>query len=255
MMLGCFFSLAAPPALADPLHWIRQLGVPGDDQSHGVSADGLGNVYIAGTTAGSLGGPSAGGVDAFISKYNAAGNLLWTRQLGTTAGDGSFGVSADALGNVYISGQTSGNLGGPSSGADDAFVTKYDAAGNLKWTRQLGSSAVDSGNAISADGLGNVFVAGGTSGSLGGAIAGSEDAFVGKYDAEGALQWTRQLGTLSVDYAWGASADGLGGVYINGYTLDGLGGSSAGGQDAFLARYDSEGTLQWTRQFGTDGDD
>ena len=43
--------------------------------SHGVSADGLGNVYISGYTDGSLGGPNAGGDDAFVSKYDAAGTL------------------------------------------------------------------------------------------------------------------------------------------------------------------------------------
>ena len=43
--------------------------------------------------------------DAFVSKYDATGNLLWTEQLGTASDDGSHGVSADGLGNVYISGE------------------------------------------------------------------------------------------------------------------------------------------------------
>ena len=108
--------------------------------SYGVSADGLGNVYISGYTYGSLGGPNAGSDDAFVSKYDAAGTLQWTRQLGTSAIDRSYGVSADGLGNVYISGYTSGSLGGPNAGGNDAFVSKYDAAGTLQWTRQLGTS-------------------------------------------------------------------------------------------------------------------
>ena len=92
--------------------------------SYGVSADGLGNVYISGYTGGSLGGPNAGGNDAFVSKYDAAGNFQWTRQLGTSASDLSYGVSADGLGNVYFSGYTLGSLGGPNAGGDDAFVVK-----------------------------------------------------------------------------------------------------------------------------------
>jgi hypothetical protein len=47
--------------------------------SNDVSADGLGSVYIAGQTGGSLGGLNAGLDDAFLSKYAANGNLLWTR--------------------------------------------------------------------------------------------------------------------------------------------------------------------------------
>ena len=86
--------------------WTRQLGTSADDDSYGVSADGLGNVYISGYTDGSLGGPNAGSDDAFVSKYDAAGNFQWTRQLGTSATDDSYGVSADGLGNVYFSGYT-----------------------------------------------------------------------------------------------------------------------------------------------------
>ena len=61
--------------------------------------------------------------------------------------DDSFGVSADGLGNVYISGYTDGSLGGPNAGGDDAFVSKYDAAGNFQWTQQLGTSATDESSA------------------------------------------------------------------------------------------------------------
>ncbi|NOZ38935.1 MAG: PEP-CTERM sorting domain-containing protein [Planctomycetes bacterium] len=54
----------------------------------------------------------------------ATHSLEWTEQLGTSSLDESSGVSADGLGNVYISGFTSGNLGGPNAGGWDAFVAK-----------------------------------------------------------------------------------------------------------------------------------
>ena len=104
----------APTARAEFLEWTRQLGTSSNDSSSGVSADGLGNVYISGSTEGSLGGANAGLQDAFVSKYDAAGNFLWTRQLGTTNGDYSYGVSADGLGNVYISGATYAAWAGPT---------------------------------------------------------------------------------------------------------------------------------------------
>lgn len=52
----------------------------------------------------------------------------WVRQLGTSAADHSWGVSADGLGNVYISGETYGSLGGPSAGGNDAFVARFMAS-------------------------------------------------------------------------------------------------------------------------------
>jgi hypothetical protein len=203
-----------------------------------VSADGLGNVYISGDTQGSLGGPFAGGsYDAFVRKYDAAGNPQWTRQLGTSLSDVSSGVSADGLGNVYLSGTTLGSLGGTNAGGQDAFVSKYDAAGNLQWTRQLGTSSTDQSRGVSADGLGNVYISGYTNGSLGGTNAGGDDAFVSKYDAAGNLQWTQQLGTSSFDSNHGVSADGLGNVYFSGDTNGSLGGTNAGNNDAFVAKF------------------
>jgi hypothetical protein len=143
-----------------------------------VSADRLGNFYISGYTTGSLGGQNAGHADAFVSKYDAAGNVQWSRQLGTTSNDASHGVSADGLGNVYIS----GDMGGPIAGAYDAFVTKYDAAGNLQWTQQLGASGTHTpSESVSADGQGNVYISGYTDGSLGEQNAGAYDAFLAKY--------------------------------------------------------------------------
>ncbi len=64
----------------------------------------------------------------------------WMRQIGTTETDLSLDVSADGLGNVYISGYSDGSLEGPNAGGSDAFVSKYDASGTLQWTRQFGTS-------------------------------------------------------------------------------------------------------------------
>ena len=111
------------------------------------------------------------------------GNLLWTRQLGTSFGDESSHMSADGLGNIYISGYTTGSLAGPNAGGTDAFVGKYDEAGNLHWTRQLGTENSGLEVACRPTALGNVYISGSTEGSLGGTNAGNYDAFVSKYDA------------------------------------------------------------------------
>jgi hypothetical protein len=236
---------------AQNVAWTRQLGTVGSDQSRGVSADSLGNVFISGQTTGSLSGSNAGLEDSFVSKYDAAGNLLWTQQFGTSNSDIAYGVVADGVGNAYVTGFTYGSLGGPSTGGADAYVRKYDTSGNLLWTRQLGTSSVDSSVGVSADGLGNVYISGNTEGSLGGPNAGGRDAFVTKYDAAGVLKWTRQLGTSADDLSFGVSADHLGNVFISGYTDGSLGGPKAGGADAFVSKYDSAGALVWSRQLGT----
>ncbi|TWT31024.1 Beta-propeller repeat protein [Posidoniimonas corsicana] len=246
-----FLSFSSTNAVT--LDWIKQIGSAGRDDSWGTSADGLGNVYISGYTEGDLGGPNAGISDAFVSKFNSAGDLLWTRQLGSIANDYSRGVSADGLGNVYVSGHTRGDLGGVNAGSYDVFLSKFDSAGNLLWTEQLGSNASDEDWGVTADRLGGVYVSGSTAGALGAENFGSYDGFVSKYDSDGKLLWTEQIGLSRIDQSFGVSSDGLGNVYISGFTFGSLGGANAGQTDAFVSKYDASGNRLWVQQLGTVG--
>lgn len=232
--------------------WIRQFGTSTIDEARSVSADKLGNVFIGGTSSGGLsGGISSGVQDAFVSKYNSSGSLVWTRLFGTSMEDTTFSVSADGSGNVYAAGYTSGSLDGSNLGSHDVFLRKYDASGGLLWAKQLGTSSYDDGHSVAFDGVGNVYVAGWTSGSLGGPNAGGYDAFLRKYDAAGNLAWTRQLGTTFDDENFGVAADSSGAVYITGLTYGNLGGPQIGGADVYVSKYNSAGLLLGTRQLGT----
>jgi hypothetical protein len=241
------------------LDWVRQFGTAKQDWALSVAADGLGNAYVTGITDGDLAAPNAGTTDAFLSKYDEAGNLIWARQFGSMDFDSSRAVSYDGSAYAYVAGWTRGNLSGPNAGEEDAFVAKFDAAGNQLWLHQFGTTGTDGIGGVSADGMGNVFVGGSTNGSLGGLNAGGYDAFVRKYDAAGNHLWTRQLGSTveeGPEY-FKVSADGLGNVYLAGWTEGNLGGPNSGGEnspyrrDAFLAKYDGSGNLDWIWQSGT----
>ena len=132
-----------------------------------------------------------------MTKHDAEGNFEWTKQLGTPSNDFCYGVSADGLGNVYISGSTSGSLGGPSAGDDDAFVSRYDSAGNFHWTVQLGTTEEESSRAISADGRRSLYISGPTKGGLFGPNEGFDDAFVARYIVPEPAIWLLALFSLS----------------------------------------------------------
>jgi len=239
--------------------WTRQLGTSSNDYGRGVAADSGGNVFVAGYTYGAIDGQSsAGSVDMFVTKYDTDGTKQWTRQLGTSSSDIGYAVATDASGNVYVAGYTYGAIDGQSgSGSSDMFVTKYDTDGFKQWTRQLGTSYVDAGYGVSADGAGNVCVAGYTDGSLDGqSSAGSSDMFVTRYDTDGAKQWTRQLGEPDYDGGYGVASDGDGNVYVAGETYGSLDGRSyAGVNDIFVAKYDPSGVRLWTKQPGSSGEE
>jgi len=128
-------------------------------------------------------------------------------------------------------------------------------AQTIEWIRQFGSGAGDYGYSVAADMTG-VYVVGSTDGTLPRqTTAGLTDAFVRKYDASGNEQWTRQFGSASYEELYGVAVDATG-VYVVGYALGALPGQSFGGiQDAFVRKYDANGTEVWTRQFGSASSD
>ena len=82
-------------------------------------------------------------------------------------------------------------------------------------------------------------------------------AFVRKLDFAGNVLWTRQFGTALEDRATGVglSPDGTA-LFVGGMTAGALPGQvNFGGFDGFVRRYDLDGNLIWTRQYGTPGDE
>src|SRR5690606_9097912 len=67
---------------------------------------------------------------------------------------------------------------------------------------------------------------------------------------DGSEIWTRQFGGAGVDAAWALTVDLAGNAYVGGWVSDQQGCQHFGGQDAFVAAYDSDGNLRWTHQFG-----
>jgi hypothetical protein len=121
--------------------------------------------------------------DVFLAKYDTNGNQVWIQQFGTSGSDNAFGIDIDSDGFIYLTGYTTGDLGGTNAGGDsvgaeDAFLAKFDSDGNLLGISQFGTSEVDRSWGIDARLLGKVYLSGFTEGSLGGFNAGSFDAWV-----------------------------------------------------------------------------
>ena len=94
-------------------------------RAHAVALDRQGNVYITGETLGPLplmrplqerlGAPSctAGGattavpLDAFVMKFSATGEMLYSTYFGGSGNDSGLAISVDPAGNIYVAGNTS----------------------------------------------------------------------------------------------------------------------------------------------------
>jgi len=244
-----FAIVLAMPCHAQMTDWVREISAvsPADTRAHGVALDETG-VYIVGYTRGTLPGQvSAGMTDAYVRKYDGTGSELWTRQFGSPDQDEASGVAADSSG-VYVVGYTRGALPGhTNAGSQDAFLRKYDGNGNELWTRQFGSSGMEFALAVAVD-MSGIYVRGFgelTGGSL-------DNAFLRKYDTNGNVLWTQPIRFSGSFANGGLATDSIGGIYIVG-GIQGTwpGQTSAGEQDAYVLKYDSNGTELWVRQFGS----
>ena len=106
-----------------------------------------------------------------VTKLNAAGSTLsYSTYLGGNVFDQGLGIAVDSGGNAYVTGGTASTnfptanpLQASNSGSSDAFVTKFNAAGNAHtYSTYLGGNLVDQGVGITADSGGNAYVTGQT---------------------------------------------------------------------------------------------
>jgi hypothetical protein len=235
--------------------WTSVLDSGAVDQLGGAANDGSTGLLACGITMGSLGAAHAGAGDAWLARYDAAGNTEWIVQLGTAQDERADAVLSDGAGGAWLAGPTSGALGGAFAGYYDAWIARLDGGGAQTWIRQLGTGDFDSIDALAVDGQGGVFACGSTTGALGGPSQGDLDAWIARYDDLGQVLWLRQFGTAEFDQVHGAAADGVGGVYVVGHTEGSLGGPNAGDDDAWIARLDGAGVVHWTRQLGVAAQD
>jgi hypothetical protein len=181
---------------------------------HATTTGADGSVYILADGTGTVAGqPIKGGQDAVLLKYDPAGALVYARTLGAGGTASGLALAVDATGKVAIAGQVTGELDRGDSGSDpktgDSFVTLFNAKGEEQWTERQGAAGADQAQAVAFDAGGNVFVAGKTTGTIGGGSAvGGADGYLRAYSPKGVVLSTTQFGS--------AADDSVAGIVVNG---------------------------------------
>jgi hypothetical protein len=231
-----------------------------DDFVTAAATDSNGNIFVTGYTAGTFPGQAnQGGIDIFLIKFAPDKTILWITEVGSTVDDHAYGVAVDINDNVYVAGDTLGDLCGTNIGNYDYVLLKFDNQnGTSQCIEQFGTPSKDNAFGVNVDSVGNPYIVGATEGSLPGFtnVNAFHDAFLIKYDIAGSRQWIVQIGTDGWDQANAVDFDALDNVYITGLTHGALAGQqSAGSGDIFLIKYGTTGVNQWTTQWGSSGHD
>ena len=210
-----------------------------------IALDGSGNVYTSGYFNGTLDfDPGATtytltaftSVDIFVSKLDASGNFIWTKQIGGSGTDTPSGMTTDAFGNVYLTGANSGTIDFDPSAATytlsptgiyDIFVSKLDASGNFVFAKTFGGGTGYPESAdITLDVTGNIY----TTGYIDGTVdfdpgvsttsispIGTYDAFISKLDVNGNFVWAKTIGgSGSSIFGSKTTIDASGNIYAAG---------------------------------------
>ncbi|MEQ1826588.1 MAG: SBBP repeat-containing protein, partial [Pirellula sp.] len=249
----------------DPtMTWSSFLGGAGTDTALGVAVDSSGNVYVTGSSTATWGSAVraySSGTDAFVAKLNSSGTLVWNTFLGAAGTDTGRGIAVDSSGNVFVAGDTTTTWGSAvrayTSGTD-TFAAKLNSSGNLVWNTFLGGSGTDAGRGITIDNGGNVYVAGDSTATWGTPVRAyttGTDAYAAKLNSSGTLVWDSFLGGTGNDNGRGIAVDSSGNVYVTGDSNATWGSPvrafTAGSTDAYAAKLDSSGTLNWNTFLGS----
>ncbi|MGB3081244.1 MAG: SBBP repeat-containing protein [Saprospiraceae bacterium] len=219
--LFLFSSLQAQTFL-----WAGNMVAENYSRGNKIAVDGSNNIYIVGTFdditdmdpgPGEYFLSSNGQGDAFVSKLDDKGNLIWAKRFGGTATAEANDIVTDVEGNIYVIGSMS-ITGidtidfdpGPdvfdliTSGGSDIYVLKLDRNGNFIWAGLFGGPNLDFGYGITLDLEGNIYATGSFAGEgdfdpgPGVFMLSSPnlrlDAFVFKLNNNGSLIWAKGFG-------------------------------------------------------------
>ncbi len=227
-----------------------------------------------------------GTYDVLLSKFTSSGQLIWSTLYGGDGWDAGFSCQTDTDGNVYLTGQSSStNLLTPGGfqqtfdgGLADAFIAKFNTSGTFLWGTYYGGADYDLSKSCDIDLNGNIYIAGYSS-SDGTEIAtpashqptrgGLSDAFLAKFSPTGTRIWGTFYGGAGYEdggygfEGYSCVCDALGNIYLGGVTESSEPNVIAtstghqpifgGIQDAFLAKFSSNGARMWGTYYGGSG--
>jgi len=216
--------------------WSRVVGATGEDRIHALVNTYDGGIAAAGRTI-NYGG---GGADFLLMKFDASGNLLWSRTFGGSSTEDAYDMIQTSDNGLVVVGLTYTYGGGNA----DLLVVKWSSAGAFQWARTFGGASTDDAFEVIETSDGGLFVTGYAM-SFG---AGNGDIYALKLNSDGTLQWNRAIGGTSDDWGFGIIETPDGGFVISGRR-------ESADRDAHVLKLNSSGTLLWARTFGASGED
>jgi len=203
--------------------------------------------------------------DVWLVKLDKNLNIQWKRCYGGTKAETGNRIILDPAGGyIFVGSTASGDgdvIGNPNSGGGSLrsiWLVKIDDNGNIVWQKCLGSTGrSDNANSLVRTADGGLVISGSTASAAPPnswpGYHGATDMLVIKTSADGTIEWSKCYGGSGIESAGYLVKDNDGGYLLTGSTTssDGDVGMSLGiGEDGWLAKLSSNGSIVWSKVFG-----
>ncbi|MFM7079072.1 MAG: T9SS type A sorting domain-containing protein [Bacteroidota bacterium] len=258
--------------------WLNNIGGQFDDFSSGLTPATGGGFYICGNFRASIGlgndtltTTSFLDPDAFYAKFDQNGNCIWGREVGGFGTEETGGIKEINANEIVMNGSFEGSilLGNnqtiTSVAVSDFMLIKFDSQGNVIWGKSGGSTNTDQGFALDTDAQGNIYSTGiigatATFGTVNISNNQNLNMFIAKHNASGVCQWVKMAGDILDDMGLDIATDAAGSSYVTGYVSGNptFGTTPFPGvvaKEAYVAKYNTLGTLIWVARIGGGGID
>lgn len=196
--------------------------------------------------------------DAWLSKFDIEGNLLWSKTYGGSLDDYSYSAVEMDNGEVVVAGYSKSTDGDvPSNlGMHDFFVFKISLSGELIWSKTYGYTSHDHAHKIIKTSDNGLFVVGFTdySGGIGdrSILHGVGEFYGMKLDSNGNMLWDTFFGGTQNDRVFDVVEANDGGYVMVGYSesndYDAI--DNHGSYDYWVVKVNSSGNLMWKKSYG-----
>ena len=216
---------------------------------------------------GDFAGTNHGFWDFWVVRMNSLGQLLWEKNFGGNNSDYARSIKQTSDGGYIVAGYTvssaSGDVTGTNNGALDFWIVKLDSSGTIQWQNNYGGNDSEDCKEIQQTSDGGYIVAGYTSSSANGDVTGTNngngDFWVVKLNSSGTIEWQKNYGGSNWDIAESIKQTSDGGYIVCGYTLSSatgdVTGTNNGGDDYWVVKLDSSGTIEWQKNYGGSGNE
>ncbi len=252
--------------------WLKIVGGAKNEYFSGLASTPDGGFVAGGKTDSSDGffeGLQENMISAFLLKFDKDGKLLWKRVLSGSKHSAFEGLAVNEAGIIFATCRTMSNDGDfkgfAGRGGADTLVLSYEKDGVFRWARSFSGSGDDELTAITTSPDGGCVIAGKykiyqkTDGSFEPYHnAGSYDAFVVKYNKDGAINWAKPLAGFKDEEITGITR------IKGGYAAVGISSSAnrdfveignKGGRDGFLFLLNENGEKMHLSSLSGTGED